>query len=268
MKYVCISLKRAKNRREGMARQFKEHGIGGQFFDAIDIDGDVDNVPGYNARARKFLYGAGLTKGQVGCYLSHREVWRQLVESGDEAWCVMEDDIRFEPGFKDAVEELYSFREQWDVVRLYGIFDNPKIEYASLPSRIKLMWMDVHPLGMQCYVITRNAAKRLLETTEKIRVPIDDALDENWKHRLRLYLTSPEFVSDRNIQSTIGKLDSTQTIGYRIFVKPFRRLRKLPRMLFNARKRPTAPIKLSHGQDTHQVQSSAVQPMSNTEVVQ
>lgn len=228
-----------------MAAQFKQHEIDGHIFDAIEIEGGVENIPGYSDSARKFLYGAALTKGQIGCYLSHREVWKQLVASGDDVWCVMEDDIRLEQGFKAATEELYSFREHWDVVRLYGIFDNPQIEYASLPSGMKLMWMDLHPLGTQCYVISRSAAMRLLETTEKIRVPIDDALDQNWKHKLRLYLTSPKFVSDLNFSSTIGHLDGSQTIAYRLCVKPFRRLRKLAPMLFNARNRPASPIKLS-----------------------
>lgn len=245
MQYVCISLKRATERRKSMTAQMQQHGIDGRFFDAVEIQGSVEDVPGYNAAARKFFYGSALTKGEIGCYLSHREVWKQLVASRDDAWCIMEDDIILLQGFKVATEELHAHRDAWGIVRLYGIFENPQIEYASLPSGMKMMWMDLHPLGAQCYVITRKAAERMLESTEKIEYPIDDAIDKNWKHKLRLYITSPEFVADGNFVSTIGQLDATQSIAYRICVKPFRRLRKLPQMSFNAKNRPASPIKLS-----------------------
>ncbi|MGZ2747050.1 glycosyltransferase family 25 protein [Burkholderia stagnalis] len=245
MQYVCISLKRATERRKSMIAQMQQHDVDGRFFDAVEIQGSVEDVPGYNAAARKFFYGTPLTKGQIGCYLSHREVWKQLVASRDEAWCVMEDDIILLPGFKAATEELDAHRDAWDIVRLYGIFENPQVEFASLPSGTKMMWMDVHPLGTQCYVITRKAAQRMLESTEKIQYPIDDAIDKNWKHKLRLYITSPEFVADGDFSSMIGQLESTQSIAFRVCVKPFRKLRKLAQMAFNARNRPASPIKLS-----------------------
>ncbi|MXN79280.1 glycosyl transferase family 25 [Burkholderia sp. 4701] len=245
MQYVCISLQRATERRKSMVAQMQQHDIDGRFFDAVEIQGRVEDVPGYNAAARRFFYGTPLTKGQIGCYLSHREVWKQLVASRDDAWCVMEDDIILLEGFKAATEELLVHRDAWDIVRLYGIFENPQIEFASLPSGTKMMWMDVHPLGTQCYVITRKAAERMLESTEKIQYPIDDAIDKNWKHKLRLYITSPEFVADGDFSSMIGQLESTQSIAFRVCVKPFRKLRKLAQMSFNAKNRPAGPIKLS-----------------------
>nr|DAG72490.1 MAG TPA: hypothetical protein [Caudoviricetes sp.] len=250
LSYVCISMKHAIDRRENMAEQFRLHGIDGRFFDGIDISAHTGPIPGYSEASRKFFYGSALTKGQIGCYLSHREVWKQLIASGDEAWCIMEDDISFLSGFKATTEELYMYREHWDIVRLYGIFKNPQIEYASLPSGTKLMWMDTHPLGTQCYVVTRNAAQRLLRVTERIRVPIDDALDQNWKHELRLYITSPEFVRDEGFDSTIGKLDSRQSIPYRILVKPFRRMRKIPQKAFNSKNRPTGILRLGRNDVT------------------
>ncbi|MBY4753325.1 glycosyltransferase family 25 protein [Burkholderia dolosa] len=244
VQYVCISLKKSTDRRQNMTAQFANHGIDGRFFDAIESEGDGQSVHHYNARARTFLYGKPLTRGEIGCYLSHREVWKQLLSSGDDAWCVMEDDIVLLPGFTAATRELAACREHWDIVRLYGIFKNPQIEYAALPSGTRLMWMDVHPLGTQCYVITRAAAQRMLAHSEKIMHPIDDTIDQNWKHKLRLYITSPEFVADGNFASTIGPLAGRQSLGYRLCVKPFRKLRKLPRTFFNWRNRPACPIRV------------------------
>jgi glycosyl transferase family 25 len=228
-----------------MTEQFAQHGIDARFFSAFEIHGPVENVPGYDAQARRRRYGFQLTKGEVGCYLSHRAVWHQLVESGDDAWCVMEDDLMLVDGFKKTTAELYETRAHWDVVRLMGIIKRPQTEYAVLGSGVKVMWMDRQPVGSQCYVLTRDAAIRLLDYTDKILHALDIAIDRHWEHGLRLFITSPEFVSHAAIASTIGPRDASKTLAIRMKEKLYRRLDKFSAALYNARNRPTKPTHLS-----------------------
>lgn len=246
LSYVCISLVGSTARREMMIKQFEQRGIDARFFNALEIRGPVENIPGYDAKARQRRYGWPLKKGEVGCYLSHRAVWHQLIESGDEAWCVMEDDIALADGFKTTTAELFDARKHWDVVRLMGLNKRPQREYAVLPGGAKVMWMDRHPVGTQCYVITRDAAARLLAYTDRIFHPIDVALDRNWEHGLRLFITSPEFVSDAEFASTMtGQAIKQQSLAGRLKAKLYRRIDKCSAALYNMRNRPTKPVMLS-----------------------
>ncbi len=228
-----------------MSKQFEQRGIDARFFNAIEIRGPVEKVPGYDAKARALRYGWPLKKGEVGCYLSHRAVWKQLVESGDEAWCVMEDDVVLADAFKTITAELFDAREHWDVVRLFGLNKRPQREYAVLSSGAKVVWLDRHPAGTQCYVITRDAAARLLSYTDRIRHPIDLAVDRNWEHGLRLFITSPEFVSVAGFPSTIADEGLKQSIPGRLTAKLYRRVDKCLAAVYNMRNRPTKPLRLS-----------------------
>jgi glycosyl transferase family 25 len=156
--YVCISLAGAHERRALMAKEFEKAGIEATFFTGIEPRIAIESISEYDHSGRMRRYGRPLTRGEIGCYLSHREVWKSLVHSGDDVWCVMEDDLFLRNGFRAAVEELAEHREHWDIVRLMGLLNLPQLPYAELPSGTRLMWMDKSPNGAQCYVITREAA--------------------------------------------------------------------------------------------------------------
>ncbi|CAB3781940.1 glycosyltransferase family 25 protein [Pararobbsia alpina] len=240
--YVCISLTRAHERRALMERQFEKHKIKVRFFDAIEPAGPLDKIENYDLERRVQQYGVPLTRGEVGCFLSHREVWRELVASGDEACCVMEDDIVLRDGFSSAVDEVFAARSHWDMVRLMGLVHaRPKIPTAVLASGMKLMWMKRHPDGTQCYVITREAAIRMLENTDRFFNAVDNAIDRQWDHRLRLYITSPEFVELAETESMIGDRPSIPNIAVRLRVKFHRRIDKLKMTIYHMRNRPRQP---------------------------
>jgi glycosyl transferase family 25 len=243
--FVCISLDRAQDRRALMTRQFDAHGIDVQFFSGIEPRSPFDDVPEADVLARMRRYGRPLTKGEVGCYLSHREVWKRLINSTDAAWCVMEDDIALRDGFADVVRELAANREHWDVVRLMGLNWNTRIPFADLPSGAKLMWMDRQPVGTQCYVLTREAAARLLQHTERMIHAIDTAIDRHWQHGLRLLITEPEFVELTESESTMGHRPGVTSLSMRVREKLYRRIDKIAAARYNAKHRPRHVIKAS-----------------------
>ena len=41
-----------------------------------------------------------LKRGEVGCFMSHYNVWKDVVDKGHRKVVVFEDDIRFEPYFR------------------------------------------------------------------------------------------------------------------------------------------------------------------------
>jgi glycosyl transferase family 25 len=129
-------------------------------------------------------------------------------------------------------------------VRLMGLVPRPMSDYATLPSGLKIMWMDRQPVGTQCYVITRDAAEQLLEHTYRIIHAIDTTIDRHWEHKLRLLITSPAMVSEVPMQSTVAASGGAPTLFTRLREKLYRRLDKLAAARYNAANRPKSAIAL------------------------
>lgn len=76
-------------------------------------------------------HGRAMTLGEIGCFLSHHDVWRRTARAAHSKVLVLEDDIRFEPFFKAKVAALVHELENlpqvdnWDLVYLG--------EYLKLP---------------------------------------------------------------------------------------------------------------------------------------
>lgn len=119
-----INLLRRPERRIKMERSFKEIGLDVEYMAAIDgqklsqeyLDEiGVKYLPGY---ADPFQ-NRPMTKGEIGCFLSHYRVWEQQVARELNEILVLEDDIRFEPYFKQRAFNVMEEARQiggWDLM--------------------------------------------------------------------------------------------------------------------------------------------------------
>ena len=80
-------------------------GLDLQFFNAVDgtllnvqnlTELDLKVMPGY----RNPYVDNGMFVGEVGCLLSHYNVWKDIVAKGHQAVLVLEDDLGIQPDFK------------------------------------------------------------------------------------------------------------------------------------------------------------------------
>lgn len=119
-----INLLRRPERRVRMEQSFKEIGL--QVEHIAAVDGNELTSEYLDEIGVKFLPGYSdpfqhrpMTKGEIGCFLSHFSIWeKQVLEKLDEV-LVLEDDIRFEPYFKQRVMNLmYEARQigGWDLM--------------------------------------------------------------------------------------------------------------------------------------------------------
>lgn len=119
-----INLERRPERRVKMEQSFKEIGLDVEHVPAIDgktLTEDyleqigVKYLPGY---ADPFQ-NRPMTKGEIGCFLSHFWIWeKQVVQKLNEV-LVLEDDIRFEPYFKERATHLIEEARRiggWDLM--------------------------------------------------------------------------------------------------------------------------------------------------------
>ncbi|KAI8043038.1 hypothetical protein M5D96_004363 [Drosophila gunungcola] len=96
-----INLKRRPERREKMEQLFEELGIEAEYFPAELTterlqEMGVRFLPGYEDP----YHHRAMTMGEIGCFLSHYSIWVMMVRKGLKEVLILEDDIRFEPYFR------------------------------------------------------------------------------------------------------------------------------------------------------------------------
>jgi glycosyl transferase family 25 len=188
-------------RRAYMTSQFEKLGLEYRYLDATRVEGWPDN---YDRRARLRYYGFDLIRGEIGAYQSHRQAWKELLDSDARYICVLEDDAELHDDFVAGLEALCECADEWDVVRIFSVFEREGAVLKMLSSGHKLLDFFDQPRSMVGYLINREAATRLLECTETMIHPIDDAMDREWEHGLRLYGIRPYLVSEHKFPSSIG----------------------------------------------------------------
>ncbi|XP_061682147.1 procollagen galactosyltransferase 2 isoform X2 [Syngnathoides biaculeatus] len=120
-----INLKRRLDRRSRMLKTMSALGLRATLAPAVDGKAlntsqlqalGIEMMPGY----KDPYSGRVLTRGEIGCFLSHHSIWSQVVERGLQKVLVLEDDVRFEPRFKRRLqailEDVDKAQLDWDLI--------------------------------------------------------------------------------------------------------------------------------------------------------
>lgn len=192
---VVISLIDSHTRRAHMAEQLACAGVTFRFFDAERVR---DFPETYDAVARIKTYGNHLTLGELGCYDSHYRIWLALAASNDDIWCVLEDDVELTPDFAQRLSHALDVSTPWGILRLSEGGAAGAWCVGVMPDGTALHDHRKQPGGTQGYLIRRDAALALLPFARSIVHPVDDMLNRNWEHGVRMLSLSPDIIVHRN----------------------------------------------------------------------
>ena len=106
------------------------------------------------------ILNTSLTKGEVGCFLSHWEVWKKCVEM-NEPVMVLEDDARITDNF--SMEEIEQYLQTYSFLYLGW-----KEMETSVPIDGKVV-QPVYPYWTLAYVITPESAEILIRQYETMQ---------------------------------------------------------------------------------------------------
>uniref|UniRef100_A0AAY5EG09 Glycosyl transferase family 25 domain-containing protein n=1 Tax=Electrophorus electricus TaxID=8005 RepID=A0AAY5EG09_ELEEL len=180
-----INLKRRVDRRERMLRTLEVLGIEVTFTDAVDgkalnssqlLALGIEMLPGYKDPYSNRV----LTRGEIGCFLSHYNIWTQVLARQQQQTLVLEDDIRFEPDFKSRLKAIMSdvqrARLDWDLIyvgRKRLQVKHPESWVQGLKNLVKPDY-SYWTLG---YVLSLQGAKKLLDAKPLGKMlPVDEFL--------------------------------------------------------------------------------------------
>ena len=170
------------NRLQGMMPEGKMAFIRVSAVDAEKLDEETINAHyeknHYSFNARFFpnvLSGGGMSQGEIACFLSHRKCWEQIVQSEDEYAVVLEDDVIFSEKAGKFLCGTSWIPKDADIVKLEVL--TRKIVTGISPEAVvdgkEVLRLYSSSLGTAAYIISRNAAQRFLQMSEKFFVPVD-----------------------------------------------------------------------------------------------
>lgn len=190
-----INLQRDTVRRAQMRERLDAIGLPFRFLDAVVGDGlDLDTCPHYDGARRRRSFGRDMTKGEVGCLLSHRKAYEIMVEEGLDTALILEDDVTFEPDFPDVLRALHATPVPWDIVRFLGsekIYRLGRRIIALLVGRYFMARIPGAHGGAHAYLLTQAAARVLLDHTRRSWMPIDTLHGRCWDTGLESLVVHP-----------------------------------------------------------------------------
>lgn len=207
MKIYCINLKRSVARHQNMKTQFERFSMPFEFINAVDgrklSDGEVEAV--YDKWRTRFCHGKDLSRGEIGCALSHVEFYRRVIEENVPGF-VFEDDVELGPEVKRALEKVESFLADSNnprLVQLPGLERDLPHGERAFPAEnfIKVS----SAMGAYAYGVNPAAAVLLLKSFSPIKFPVDyyEYLVKNYG--LEIYVYNKKTISvDMLSGSTVG----------------------------------------------------------------
>ncbi|KAI1729339.1 glycosyltransferase family 25 (LPS biosynthesis protein) domain-containing protein [Ditylenchus destructor] len=124
-KIFLINLKRRPERLRKMTDLAQLLGIDFTIFEAVDgqllSEDEIKKLkflPGYEDP----YYKRPMKRGEIGCFLSHYQIWKEIVDNGLERVIVFEDDVRFTENativLRGTVEDMMKTQKSWDFIYL------------------------------------------------------------------------------------------------------------------------------------------------------
>jgi GR25 family glycosyltransferase involved in LPS biosynthesis len=205
-----INLEKRKNKKDKIMNEMAKYKLKANIFNGIDgeklnlDDLEKDNVINRNYNKKNNI--KELRRGEIGCSLSHFEVWKKLLKSDKNYCLILEDDAYFVDDFKNKLNIILNEVKdsKWDILYLNEnctrYFKNcdgkPYTKNTIRPENIGY--------GMYGYIIKKDFIKKCTDFLPII-YPVDVYLSN--KEKENIYLRSSEilvnydkkFVSDTNI---------------------------------------------------------------------
>lgn len=177
MKYYCLNLDRARERRANMERRWMvERGFELEFFPAFDrrrIEAGEFPLP-YDPAAARARSGRELSAGEIACATSHHLLLRAALASGQTEIVVMEDDIlpaghATPEAFSQVVKAARAAFPHVSVLLLHAPFTPVRV----WETRDGIALLADPPLGFRCVWLNARAMGLLAGDLATLRQPAD-----------------------------------------------------------------------------------------------
>jgi glycosyl transferase, family 25 len=220
---LVLNLSRDAERRRWMNGHLRSLDIRYELVEAVDGRAVPDAEAAPHLRSFSKGYGREMTRGELGCAISHLMLFRRIAAGADEFVCTMEDDISISQATLPFLDEaVLRSLPPFDVLRLFSIENRrckPAWSVACLQDRsivvpLRAGW------GMQAQIITRAGAAKMADWP--ITAPVDGIYHDCPPPDLRIMEVRPSLIRPLDFDSNTRLRRPVQTPWVKLRAEAFR----------------------------------------------
>ena len=152
-----------------------------------------------------------LTKGEIGCALSHINIYKEIVKNNLPYALILEDDAVLNPLLIDFIKDFENYNKKQGIFLLIGHFQyikNKKTDIGRFP-----LYPVEHAYTTTGYIITLAAAKKMIKFLFPIRYEADVFKIFSMCAGVKIYATVPHLVSsnDKDKSNSTLEVDRKKT---------------------------------------------------------
>jgi len=178
-----VNLKKDTEKKQHMQRLCKKYNLDVEFVEAVYgkelSQEEIDEV--YSEKGAIERIGRGLTRGEIGTILSHRSIYKKILDEEIALALILEDDIEFNKELLGTLTQLKSFEDNWEIVLLgHHAGDSRKVATRynvwykkKLNEKVTLRRPSEIGYGAYGYVVNLKGAGKLYKKTNTCNLPID-----------------------------------------------------------------------------------------------
>ena len=120
-----------------------------------------------------------MTKNEIACILSHREVWQKIVDNKIPCACILEDDVNLSSSFPNFIRDISWLPDSFDVIKIETFWDRVSLSFKKTKARDRLLRQlgSMHA-GSAGYIVSLKGAIKLLNIAQHLDRPLDHLMFE------------------------------------------------------------------------------------------
>lgn len=205
MRTFVLNLEHNTERKKYMQDILKGIPIDYEFFPAV-YGKSITNIDQfYDSKLAEKRAKRQLNVGEIGTAISHKNIYKKMIDENIEQALILEDDVTFLDGFIDVYKKIEKINVGNKIILLGTIVKKKikKIWKKKLTAEHSMYLVLNNYAGAYGYIIGLDAAKKIYYHNKKIFIEAD-----KWKYYRRLsqiWLVSPSVVTvDEIFPSEIG----------------------------------------------------------------
>lgn len=196
-----VNLERDTARRESILKECRKYAIEPEIINAVYGKSLTDEELSVMVMDHE---ENGLTRGEIGCSLSHISIYNRMVHDSIPIALVLEDDAVIGDGILEAIRDIVEFNRTTDKPSIYHM-GQPKAYIKSFPTRLESITL--YPIFRSDlthgYMINLKAAEKLSKFLFPVRFTADDWKYFKYTQNICIYnvVPHPVFVLSDNTTS-------------------------------------------------------------------
>lgn len=181
MKTFIINLKQHTQRKTHMKTLCDSTGFDYEFVDAI-YGKELKDIDKYIKNQEKTIehIHREMSNGEIGCILSHQNIYNKIIQNNIPYALVLEDDIDFDLNITEILEKICFENLEFDTILLGYHGTNSREQLSlnksfikSIKDHIKLYKLNEIAYGAYGYIISLQGASKILKQSSDFILPID-----------------------------------------------------------------------------------------------